>query len=98
MKVQYDPDFLTKLKKVDIRIHKSFKQRIRIFLEDPDSPQLNNHLLRKPYLGYRSIDITVDYRAFYEVINEGEEIVVYFSVLGTHDQLYRKSKASTCVG
>lgn len=79
MKVQYDPDFLKKLKKVDVRIRKSFEQRIRIFLEDPDNPQLNKHPLRKPYLGYKSIDVTVDYRAFYEEVHEGEEMVVYFS-------------------
>ncbi len=90
MKIQYDPDFLKKLRKVNVRIRKSFESQIRIFLEDSHNPQLNNHPLREPYLGFRSIDITADYRAFYEEISGGEETVAYFSALGTHDELYRK--------
>ena len=92
MKIQYDPDFLKKLKKVDVRIRRSFEQRLRIFLKDPDNPELKNHSLREPYLGYRSIDITSDYRAFYEEVVTEEEEIAYFSALGTHEELYRKDK------
>lgn len=91
MRVKYSPLFLKILKKVDVRIYKSLKERIAIFISDPDDPQLYNHALKDKYLGYnRSINITSDWRAVFEEIQEGEEIVAYFLTFGTHEQLYGK--------
>jgi len=90
MKRQYDPAFIKALKKVNVRIRKSFKERIAIFANNPHDQQLNNHLLRKPYKGLRSIDITNDFRAVYEEITENDEEIAYFSILGTHEDLYKK--------
>lgn len=78
MNVKLDPDFFAKLKKVDIRIRKSFKEKIAIFATNPHDPQLNNHALRKPYKGLHSIDITADWRAVYEEKQEGDERIAYF--------------------
>lgn len=91
MKVVLDPAFLKKLKKVNVRIRKSAKERLLLFSQNPDNPQLDNHPLRKEYLGYRSIDISTDYRALYKERQAGEETVAYFVILGTHDELYGKS-------
>jgi addiction module RelE/StbE family toxin len=88
MIVQYDPDFLEKLKSVDVRIRKSFNQKIEIFKKDPLNSQLDNHKLQREYEGYRSINITNDYRALYEEVQAGSEIIAYFSLLGTHKELY----------
>ncbi len=88
MNVKLDPDLLVKLKKLDVRIQKSFKEKILIFQKNPNKPELNNHELRYPYQGLRSIDITNDYRAIYEEMTVGENNVAYFSLLGTHDELY----------
>jgi len=44
--------------------------------------------LHEEWEGFRSIDITNDYRAVYEEVQEGEEINAYFVALGTHDELY----------
>ena len=90
MTIVYDPGFLKKLKKVDVRIRKSVKERILLFSKHPNDPQLNNHSLSKEYIGYRSIDITADWRAFYKETEINEEKVAYFVLLGTHDQLYKK--------
>lgn len=90
MKVVYDSDFMAKLKKVNVRIHKSFKEKILTFTKDPYSPQLNNHPLRDKYQGYRSIDITSDWRAIFEEVRIGKESVAYFIILGTHKELYGK--------
>jgi len=90
MKVVYDPTFITTVKKVNVRIRKSFKQRIYIFAKDPYSLELDNHSLRYTYAGYRSIDITADYRAIYKERYIGKVIIAYFTALGTHKQLYRK--------
>lgn len=83
MKIQYDPDFIKKLKKVNVRIKRKFQRALVIFQKNPFDPQLNNHKLHEPYLGLRSIDITADYRAIYEQIQEGEEEIAYFVTLRT---------------
>ena len=88
MRVQYDADFLDKLKHVDVRIRKSFDERIELFKQNPHNPQLHNHALKDPYEGFRSIDITNDYRAVYEEVSSGNETVAYFSLFGTHKELY----------
>lgn len=69
MKIQYHPDFFKNLKKLDVKIRKSFRQRITTFLKNPYNSELNNHELKDKYQGYRSIDITADYRAIYEEID-----------------------------
>ncbi len=92
MKRQYDPAFIKALNKVDVKIRKSFKERIAIFAKNSNDPQLNNHALREPYDGLRSIDITNDYRAIYEEIHEVDEEIAYFTILGTHKDLYRHSE------
>lgn len=70
----------------------SVDQRIELFTKNPNDFELNNHLLHVPYQKLRSIDITVDWRALYQELTIGEDIIAYFVELGTHDQLYRESK------
>ncbi len=88
MKIFYDPAFLDKLKKVDVGIRKSVKERILIFSDNPNHPQLNNHPLGREYVGYRSINITADYRALYKEVQIGDETIAYFVLMGTHEELY----------
>jgi len=90
MKVKYSPSFLTTVKKANVRIRKSLKERIDLFSKDPHNPQLNNHPLRDKYQGYRSIDITSNWRAIYEEALVGSEAVAYFIALGTHKELCGK--------
>ncbi len=91
MKRQYDPAFIQSLKKVNVRIRKSFKSAIYIFAKDPNSPKLNNHPLRREYAGFRSIDITNNWRALYVERTKGPDKVAYFVALGTHGMLYLNS-------
>jgi mRNA-degrading endonuclease YafQ of YafQ-DinJ toxin-antitoxin module len=88
MIVQHDPTIFEKLKRVDAQIRKSFYKQIAVFEKNPFGPSLNNHPLKEPYEGLRSIDITYDYRAIYEEVLSGNETVAYFSLLGTHEELY----------
>lgn len=89
MKVQYSPVFIKKIKKLDVRIRKSFKVKIQIFSEDPYNLELNNHSLHNPYDNLRSIDITADYRAIYEeLVDQTNAPVAYFVLIGTHKELY----------
>jgi addiction module RelE/StbE family toxin len=87
---KYDPEFIKTLKKKDVRIRKSFREKITMFAKDPQDPQLRNHSLQGAYQGYRSIDITNDYRALYTEKNEDDEIIAYFEEIGTHEELYNQ--------
>ncbi len=87
---KYDPAFIKDVKKLDVRIRKSFKQKIAIFAQNPNDPELNNHPLKKEHLGYRSINVTNDYRALYIEKTEGDTTIAYFMAIGTHGELYEK--------
>jgi len=58
---------------------------MRLFVADPFDQQLRNHALSGKYIGLRSIDITGDIRAVYELIND----TAVFITIGTHTQLYK---------
>ncbi|OGH18947.1 MAG: hypothetical protein A2868_03750 [Candidatus Levybacteria bacterium RIFCSPHIGHO2_01_FULL_40_15b] len=88
MTVYYDPAFLTRLKSINVRILNNFKKKIVLFARDPNNSELNNHKLKKEWIGHRSIDITSDYRAIYIEKQVGEETVAYFVDIGTHNELY----------
>ncbi len=88
MIVKYSPSFLTVLKKLHITIRKNFSYRIRLFAKNPYNLELNNHALHREYGGFRSIDITADYRALYEEKQEEQDTVAYFIAIGNHQELY----------
>lgn len=88
MIIRYSPTFFRKLKEADVRIKKSVKKRILLFSKNPHDPQLNNHSLKREYKGHRSINITSDWRSLYKEKREGKDTIAYFSLLGTHKELY----------
>ena len=88
MIIKYTDEFLLTLKHCNVRIRKAFKQRLIIFIHNPNDSQLRNHLLRNEYVGKRSIDITADWRAIFEMIEISDEVIIYFTALGTHKNLY----------
>ncbi len=88
MIVEYTDNFLRQLKKSDVRIRKAFKQRLLLFIKNPNDLELNNHPLKREYIGFRSIDITADYRAIYKEVVGKNDTYIYFTSFGTHAQLY----------
>jgi len=68
-----------------VRIRNTVDERVAIFIKNPQDLILNNHALREPYQGLRSIDITSNWRVIYKEIHEGGEISAYFVLLGTHE-------------
>jgi addiction module RelE/StbE family toxin len=88
--VYLDEGFMNLYKKSDVRLKKSVDEKLRIFTKNPFELGLDNHALRDEWEGYRSIDITNDYRAIYKEVREGEELNAYLVALGTHKELYRK--------
>lgn len=89
MKVQYSPEFYRQYKKAAVRIRRIIDKRITLFRKNSHDLQLHNHMLKREYEGYRSIDITADCRAIYEEVQEGGETIAYFIAIGTHNQLYK---------
>ena len=83
--IEYHRHFIKAYHKLSKKEQMKTDDRIRLFSKDPFSPKLENHALTGKYQGYRSINITGDYRAVYKEISKQE---VVFVILGTHAQLY----------
>lgn len=81
-------DFSRKFKKMFTKqrpaTREKFRERTKIFLDNPFDPLLRNHSLRGKYDGYRSIDVAGDIRA---VFKQGEGYVLFIAI-GTHSELY----------
>lgn len=86
--VEYTTLFNKQLKQVPLDIKISFREARELFINNPDHPQLRNHALKEKYSGYRSIDVTDDWRALFKIRQSKLKIVITFHILGTHAQLY----------
>lgn len=72
------------LKKTSLKIQEKFFERLTLFEKDKSDPVLNNHALKGKYLGYRSINVTGDFRAIFKIAVE-EAI---FVAIDSHSNLY----------
>ena len=85
MIIDFHKKFLKNFDKLPSKIQEKFYERLRIFTEDPYNSLLNNHSVDSAYPGWRSINITGDYRALYEPADKSFAI---FMNIGTHSELY----------
>ena len=85
MQIRYARKFKKQYEKAPKKIKQAFKDRRDRFSENPSNPILNNRQLIGKFKGYRSINITGDWRAIYSV----NKSVIIFETLGTHSQLYK---------
>ncbi len=85
MEYQLHKNFIKSYRKFSNKLQKAVKEKLILFCSNPFLKDLNNHSLTGKYQGYRSINITGDYRAIYK---EKTENYVIFVLLGTHSQLY----------
>ena len=85
-RVDFSKKFKKDLKKAPPQIRSAFKKRLAIFFDNKNDIMLNNHTLIGFYKGYRSINVTGDWRAIFREFENGE--VIYFEILGTHSKLY----------
>ena len=74
-------------KKLPIKLQKQVSERIFLFQKDLYNPLLNNHSIEYTHPNWLSINITGDYRAFYEIV---DEFIAIFLRVGTHSELYKK--------
>lgn len=87
--IEYTVLFNKQLKNALLDIKIAFKESRELFLDNPNHPNLRNHALREKYAGYRSIDVTGDWRALFKIRKSKLKTVITFHILGTHTQLYK---------
>lgn len=83
----FDTKFKKMYAKVSKKIKIAFDNRLDLFLIDQRHPLLDDHALSGKYLGYRSINVTGDFRAIYTEVSEN---IFKFVAIGTRHQLYGK--------
>lgn len=88
--VKYSGLFNKQRKALPLEIKIAFMEARELFLANPNDQSFRDHGLKKKLAGYRSIDVTGDYRAIYKKRLEGEKEVIYFYMIGTHEELYGK--------
>ena len=85
MRVRFNKAFTNQLGKYPHKVQVAFQKRLELFLNDSMNQLLSNHALTGHWDGYRSINVSGDLRAVYEMVDEG---TAYFVAFGTHSQLY----------
>jgi len=86
MRAIFHRPFKKQWQKLKTAEQERFLQRLGIYLKNPHSPLLHDHLLTGKWKNYRSINVGGDLRAIYKVIEKG---LIQFVAIGTHDQLYK---------
>jgi len=86
MNVVFHRHYEKMIQKLSPKVKQKMIERIELFTKDPLDNRLHNHALHTPYKGSYSIDITGDYRAIYELVDDNTAL---FTHVGTHSQLYR---------
>jgi addiction module RelE/StbE family toxin len=85
MDVIRHPKFNKKLKRIPAPVKRALVLRLRLFRENRFHPLLHDHALTGDREGYRSINITGDWRLIYEPIQTN---VVRLMDIDTHHNLY----------
>jgi addiction module RelE/StbE family toxin len=81
----FKKDFKKRFRKLPKPVQEKFSDRLKFFEKHPFHPTLNNHPLHGDFIGCRSINITGDYRAVFEILDEE---TIEFVTIGTHSELY----------
>lgn len=85
MKVRFHKRFVKDYNRLDLKIRRALEKHLQIFCINPYQAKLSNHPLKGKWQGYRSINISGDFRAVYKQVGEDEAI---FVTIGSHSQLY----------
>jgi addiction module RelE/StbE family toxin len=88
LRIEFSELFKKRLKTVPGHIVSAFAETIHLFRENPNHPSLRNHPLTEKYAGYRSIDVTEDWRAVFRETESNKQKIIKFQTIGTHEYLY----------
>jgi addiction module RelE/StbE family toxin len=83
-RIDFSKRFDKQLKKAPLSVKRAFRRRLELFLKDPNHSLLNNHALRGRLKGYRSLNITGNWRAIFRIYHKGN--LIFFDALGTHSK------------
>lgn len=87
MGIQFSRYFQKQYKKLPTEIKAAFEERLELFKIEPHNFLLKNHALRGGLQGYRSINVTGNFRALYIECEQTRHII--FKLIGTHSELYK---------
>ncbi|MDO8552471.1 MAG: type II toxin-antitoxin system mRNA interferase toxin, RelE/StbE family [bacterium] len=76
--------FEKKYLKLQAKLQDKFRERRDLFIDYQFHPLLDNHALHGEWQGYRSINVTGDFRAVFKQENN----IVTFVDIDTHHKLY----------
>jgi addiction module RelE/StbE family toxin len=85
MKLVFHRDFTKAYRKLSQKVRLRAQEQLFLFESDPFGLKLNNHPLKGRFSGFRSINITGDMRAVYEMVSDD---TAYFVAIGSHSELY----------
>ena len=77
--------FERQYKKLSNELQKKVGERLALLIVDERNPLLNDHKLNPPFEGYRSINISGDYRLVYKKLAPDG---CFLRAVGTHHQLF----------
>lgn len=89
MEITFNTRFRKQYSKAPQKIKTAFNTRLVLFKQSAQHPQLRNHPLSGTLKGYRSINVTGDWRAIYSERMSSKGKTIVFELLGTHSQLYK---------
>ena len=85
MRVHFHRNFRRSYAKLPMKVRAQFKKRLKLFLESPFDPLLNNHALHGTWGQFRSINVTGDFRALFRMFGSDS---VEFILIDRHGNLY----------
>ncbi|KKS33434.1 MAG: Plasmid stabilization system [Parcubacteria group bacterium GW2011_GWC2_42_13] len=85
MKIFFHRNFKKQFKKLKDGEKRKFREKIKLFVNNPFNPILNNHQLHGKRKDYRSINVTGDLRAVFKSIGNDAAI---FIAIDSHSNLY----------
>lgn len=90
LQITYNSLFSKQRKAAPLDVKTAFRETLELFLDNPNHQSLRNHALKGKYAGYRSIDVTDDWRALFKIRESKSKTTITFHILGTHAELYTK--------
>ena len=85
MKLVPSKQFVKNLKKLPPKMRVVLAERLRILATNPQHPLLNDHPLQGGLRGFRSMNVSGDYRLIYQKVGEG---ILRLMDVDTHHNLY----------
>ena len=86
--VEFTTLFEKQRKSAPFEIKEAFIETLTLFITEPHHPSLRNHVLTGKLAGYRSIDVSYDWRALFKEAQTEKGTTYIFHKIGTHKVLY----------